>query len=204
MKKGICYIVAAGEKSKLDFVPTADDLVIAADGGYDYLLDSSLRTDLIVGDMDSVCAKTHKDINIVKLPCEKGDTDTLAAVRIGLERGYKTFKIYCAMGGRFSHTFANVQTLEFLAKRNARGYIIADNGTTTVIHNDELRLEGCKGYVSVFSLSPETITTIKGLKYEIENTKLVSTFPVGTSNEFTNKAAIITAKNGSLLIVYNE
>ncbi len=33
MKNGICYVVGAGENYGLDFCPTTDDFVIAADAG---------------------------------------------------------------------------------------------------------------------------------------------------------------------------
>ena len=201
--KGIVYIVASGEKTKLDFIPTPQDLVIAADGGYDYLTEAGIRVDLLVGDMDSI-KQIPNNVNRILLCKEKDDTDTLAAVRAGLEKGYREFRIYCATGSRMSHTYANIQVLEFLAKQKKTGLLISDGNISTVIHNEERIIENGTGYISIFSLSPSTTVTISGLKYNIKDKVLTSDFPIGVSNEFIGKTAKIHAQNGSLLIIYNE
>lgn len=36
MGSGKCYIIGAGEETKLSFTPGKEDFVIACDGGYDY------------------------------------------------------------------------------------------------------------------------------------------------------------------------
>ena len=46
---------------------------------------------------------------IVRLPAEKDDTDMVAALRLGLARGYRDFRLYGAAGGRIDHTIANLQ-----------------------------------------------------------------------------------------------
>lgn len=201
---GVCYIVAAGEKAKLTFVTTKFDYVIAADGGYQYLKESGIMPDLLIGDMDSVTALPD-DLEIIKLPADKDDTDTMAAIRIGIAKGYATFHIFCATGGRRgSHTIANIQALVFLARQGKRGFLFSDTGTMTVIHNDTLDLPDRKGYISIFALGESVKATIEGLKYNIQDVALSNDFPIGASNEFVGDTAKITAKNGSLLIVYDE
>ena len=49
----ICYIVGAGDFFG-DFTPSSDELVIAADGGYDTLVEMEKTCSLFVGDMDSL------------------------------------------------------------------------------------------------------------------------------------------------------
>ena len=200
--KNKAYIVASGDRSRLDFVPAPDDFVIAVDGGYDYLLGGGIRIDLLVGDMDSI-KHVPENIEKIVLEREKDDTDTLAAVKIGIAQGYEEFHIYCGTGGRLSHTVANIQTLEFLAKQKKRGFLFSENGTATVIRNEKRIFSGT-GLLSIFSLSPETTVTTKGLKYPLKNQPLASDFPLGISNEFTGAEAKITAHDGSLLIVYDE
>ena len=53
---GICYLVGAGDFVG-SFKPGCDDLVIAADGGYDSLITSGIRCDVLVGDLDSIKEK---------------------------------------------------------------------------------------------------------------------------------------------------
>ena len=60
------------------------------------------------------------------------------------------------------------------------------------------------GYISVFSLTDVSKgVTLKNLKYELTNQTLLSSFPLGVSNEFiANKKATISILDGCLLIIY--
>lgn len=202
--RGIFYIVAAGAKTNLAFAPTRADYVVAADGGYHYLKEYGITPDLLIGDMDSITS-IPDGIETIQLPAEKDDTDTMASIRIGIKKGYNTFHIFCATGGRRqSHTIANIQALVFLAKQGKRGFLISDTGIMTVIHNDTITLPDSKSYVSVFALDEKVNVTIDGLKYKINDMVLTNDFPIGASNEFIGEEAKITAKNGSLLVIYDE
>ena len=57
MQTPICYIFGAGEHYGPPPVPVSGDLVIAADGGFTYLEQPGLATDLVVGDFDSLTTK---------------------------------------------------------------------------------------------------------------------------------------------------
>ena len=116
----ICYIVCALPQSHA-FVPNPGDLVIAADGGYAHL--HGIQADLVVGDFDSLGFIPAGE-SVVRHPAEKDDTDTMLAVKTGLERGETEFHIYGGMGGRRTdHTVANFQALLYLARRGARGWL---------------------------------------------------------------------------------
>jgi thiamine pyrophosphokinase len=41
-----------------------------------------------------------------------------------------------------------------------------------------------------------------GLKYQLQNAELTSTWPLGVSNSFTGKKAEIEVKSGILLVIY--
>lgn len=57
-------------------------------------------------------------------------------------------------------------------------------------------------YISIFSHSNISEgVTIKGLKYETDNTTLTNTFALGTSNSFTGSNYSIEVQNGTLIIV---
>lgn len=114
MKKGICYIVGAGENYGIDFVPTSDDIVIAADAGITYLEECGVVADLIIGDFDTLKFIPEKT-NVIALSTEKDDTDMFAAICEGIKSGYEIFYIYCGTGGRIDHTIANLQILAYLS-----------------------------------------------------------------------------------------
>ena len=69
-----------------------------------------------------------------RLPVEKDDTDTLAAIRAGLEQGCGLFSIYGGTGGkRLDHTLANLQSLLFLRRRGVIHELSAPRNHTFVI-----------------------------------------------------------------------
>ena len=203
MKNGICYIVGAGENYGLDFHPTAEDYVIAADAGLRYLEQAGIRADLAIGDFDSLKAMPQR-CKVMTLSTEKDDTDMLAAVREGIKAGYSRFHLYCGTGGRIDHTLANLQVLSFLAENGKQGFLIDQNSMMTAITNGTLSFASiASGYVSVFSDSPKaTGVCLHGLKYELDHAVLSNTFPLGVSNEFIGKESSISVDTGTLLIVF--
>ncbi len=203
MKNGIRYIVGAGENYGLDFTPLADDYVIAVDGGFSYLQDADIAADLVIGDFDSLEQRPEHS-NVVTLPREKDETDTLAAIQYGIEKGYRIFHIYCGMGGRFDHSIAKIQALSYLSQMGLQGLLFGKDSVLTAITDGKITFpHDAKGYISVFSMTDKSIgVDIKGLKYELENAELTNHFPVGVSNEFTGSKSSISVSDGTLLIVY--
>ena len=77
----------------------------------------------------------------------------LAALRIGMQKGYKDYRIYGALGGRMEHTIANIQCLCYLKNNGARGTILEEGIAITVIKNEKVSFgKRNKGYLSLFSL----------------------------------------------------
>ena len=114
---GKCIIIAAGDLTMGELAVRDEDYIIAVDGGLSYCGILAVEPDMIIGDFDSVSEQEKLAIEtlkeqiperIVELPAEKDDTDMLAALKHGLERGYKEFRIYAGTGGRLEHTFANI------------------------------------------------------------------------------------------------
>ena len=207
VKEPVCHIVGGGEFDERKFSPKSGDFVIAADCGYRHLKQLGREADLLLGDFDSL-ESIPEHPNVVRLPVEKDDTDTMYAVRVGLEKGYTRFIIHGALGGeRFDHTVANIQTLLFLTMRGAKGRLLGGDGTViTALHNDVLCLsEEHKGYLSVFSVGDRAEgVTLSGVKYPLENSSMTNDFPLGVSNEFTGVPAEIQVKQGTLLVIWKE
>ncbi len=201
----LCVIFGAGET----FAPRtfgAGDLVIAADGGYAAVVKLGIEPNVVIGDFDSLGGgEDGISAHIVKLNPDKDDTDTLAAVKLGLRRGYTTFVIYGGVGGRLDHTVANFGTLAYLNAFGARGFLIDRNAVATVITDDKFAVpEGAHGTVSVFAYGgAATGVTLKNMKYTLDNTTLTPDFPIGVSNStIEGKRAEISVKHGSLLIFF--
>lgn len=202
MNNSICYIVGAGDNYGLDFTPTSNDFVIAADAGIRYLERCGITPDLVIGDFDSL-DDTPTHLNTITLSAEKDDTDMLAAVRKGIKAGYSSFHIYCGMGGRVDHTIANIQILAHLSQNGMQGFLFSKDSVITAITNRKLSFDQIpSGYISVFSYTEKSEKVyLYGLKYKLKNATLTNTFPLGVSNEFIGKESSISVGRGTLLIV---
>jgi len=204
MTNKICYIVGAGYNYGLDFYIQNGDYVIAADGGYDYLQKHGIPADLVIGDFDSI-AKPPPLSNAITLNRNKDFSDMFEAIKIGIKKGYEYFHIYCGTGGRFDHTFANIQALTYLSQNGKRGYLVDKDCIITTITNGSITLgPNCSGYISVFSFSDiSTGVYLKGLKYtELENNTMSSTCPMGVSNEFIGVESTVSVDDGTLVVIF--
>lgn len=205
MSEKACYILAAGSYYDDDIRPAEGDMVIAADAGFLQAKKLNISISLAIGDMDSL-EETPRFTDTIKLPVEKDDTDTLAAIRKGLEAGCRLFHIYGGTGGeRFDHTLANIQCLAFLSKRGARGYLYGEKQVITAITDGEIAFPcGKSGIVSVFAADGTAVgVTEKGLKYTLDRAEIKSDFPIGVSNQFLpDEKSVISVEKGTLIIVY--
>ena len=200
---GRCLIFCAGSFEKLALPVAQDDYILAADGGLAHLGKLGLTPDGIIGDFDSL---GYIPQGAQVFPVEKDDTDSMLAVRKGLQLGYREFILYGALDGpRLDHTIANLQTLLFLEDHGARGTLVGLDYLVTTVQNGVLTLPlAQEGIVSVFCLGqPAEGVTIRGLQYELENGTLESGFPLGVSNHFIGKAASISVEKGVLLVMYD-
>lgn len=203
----VCHIVSGGDLDPTRFHPAEGDFVIAADCGYRYLKQLGFVPDLTLGDFDSLGAVPDEG-EYIRLPAEKDDTDTLYAVRVGLEKGYTRFLIHGALGGdRFDHSLANVQTLLFLASQGAEGRLLGGDGTViAAVRNGTFCFEAERtGYLSVFCMGERAEgVSLSGVRYPLHGTTITNDFPIGVSNEFTGVSAKVEVQQGILLLIWKE
>lgn len=199
-----CFIFAAGTFYGLRERPgDPGDFIIAADGGYRACLREGIVPDLLLGDFDSL--EPPADFTSVRrLPVEKDDTDTLAAVKTGLEAGCTDFLIYGGTGGkRLDHTLANLQSLLFLRRRGAMGFLFDDDFLWTVIENESIRVDKTVewGLLSVFCLGDRAEGVDEsGVQYPLEGVVLTPDFPIGVSNHILEPSARISVRKGALAL----
>ena len=201
----VCYIVGAGDCAGLDFEKKDGDLIIAADGGYKHLESAGIIPDIVVGDFDSL-GMIPEGNNIIKLNPVKDITDLHAAADIGTERGYAEFVIYGALGGRFDHSFANIQLIARLSQTGKTASICDGKTVISAVTDGEISFDpSYKGYVSVFSHSDKCENVnIRGLKYTLENAELENSFSLGVSNEFIGEESVISIGRGTAIVIYSE
>lgn len=173
-----------------------------------------LIPDLIIGDFDSCSEEDYSEImelhekdgeRVAVLNKMKDDTDTFAALRRGLDKGCRTFYLYHAGGGRLEHTLANIQSLVYLKTQGAQGFLWDSHSRIQIIQNEKAAFSSqYTGYFSLFPLSEKAEgVTIQGMKYELHDALLTNAYPVGVSNEFIGKEAVVSVKNGTLAAIWN-
>ena len=203
MEQSICVIFAGGPESGTPCMEIPPDAYyLCADSGLRLAERLQITPDLVLGDYDSLGAVPEQYPHLI-LPVEKDDTDTMYAVRVALEKGFRDIRIFGAFGGRIDHTFANLQTLEFLLKHGAKGMLAGANDYAFLMENETRLLPQRNGFtLSVFAWSEECRgVTLRGVHYPLEHGDLSRHFPLGCSNEITAEQAEITVNEGVLLVM---
>lgn len=188
-------------------------IFVAVDGGLERLLALGIEPDLVLGDFDSLGKKYGSYLEevrrtsperIVRLPCEKDDTDTLHALRVCMDRGCREFLLLGALGGRLDHTMANIQCLAWLRKNDAVGYLVGKDTIVTVLSAETLLFpENLTATFSLFALDSRLRgVTLEGMKYPLSEGTVENTFPIGVSNEIRpGDRAGVTVREGLALVI---
>ena len=201
------YIFASGPVSDYNFVSSLvdkDSYILCADGGLEHCLQCGISPDVVIGDMDSYNGRVDDKI-LIKHPTEKDDTDTSLCIKHAIEKGYNEIDVFGAIGGRFDHSFTNVQLLLYCKERgvNCR---LCDKETLFVVHNESVKMPVKKGTtISIFSISVKSNNiTLKGFKYPLERAKMSNDFPLGVSNVSVSEEIEIAVEDGTLLVVISH
>ena len=98
---GICYLVGAGDFYG-QITAENEDIIIAADGGYDNLVRRGITPDILIGDFDSVKSEIPEGLRSIRYPKEKDETDMFLSYEAGVKLGYSEFVMLGATGGAIS------------------------------------------------------------------------------------------------------
>ena len=198
-----CFIFSAGTFYGLREVPGPGDLVIAADAGLLHCQALGITPGLIVGDFDSMDAP-EGDIPTLRLPVEKDDTDSMQSIKEGLARGFREFYLYGGTGGaRLDHTLANLQSLVWLARHGACGWLYDRDFVYTAVENGTLSIPRTVewGLLSMFAMTDTAEgVTLTGVQYPLEQGTVTCEFPIGVSNHILEPTATVSVERGTLLV----
>lgn len=211
---GKCIIVGSGNLTP-EIKKEEGDLLIAADGGFLTCESQNQQVDVLLGDFDSLPENRRSILqewqenqadNLLILPTVKDDTDMIAAVKYGFERGYKEFALYGAFGSkRPEHFLANLQTLLYIKENQGEGTLFTPDGYAIVLKEEIKNISSLyKGFVSVLSAGDEATVSIRGMKYNIEETRITNGFPLGVSNETIGEESTIEVHSGSVFVIFSQ
>ncbi len=204
-----CVIVSGGDApGKNDFKKQLKDtaLLIAVDGAADLLDRWGVVPHYIIGDMDTAADSSldrlyESGAAAVKLPREKNETDTQAAVDFALKSGADDIVMLGATGGRFDHAMGNVAMLVRAVRAGARCRIL-DKTNEMWVAAGEHDVCGHPGQtVSIIPLTGDLIVTATNLEYPLKNLKLGVDASRGISNVILRSPAHLSISGGYALIV---
>jgi thiamine pyrophosphokinase len=203
-----CFIVVSYLEGSLEELIDFQegDAIISADGGYHKVLEIGLTPDLIIGDLDSMTLPLPEGIELCRLPVEKDDTDTLAALKKAIELGFRQVILVGGLGGRLDHTIANLHCLSYALFAGVQLEIRDDKNRAFLFEPSVVRIPRVPNhYLSLFSYT-ETCrgVTTQGLYYPLSGATLTHSYPLGVSNHFTEEEAVISFTSGKLLVIISQ
>ena len=178
------------------------DCVICADASLDAAIGAGLHPDVVIGDFDH--GDEPKFDKIIRVPCEKDDTDTMLCVKHAISVGSDEIFIAGGIGGRLDHTIANIQTLAYAEEHGAHA-VLSDGRNTAFFIDKCARVARASGFcLSLFAFGGDAVVSISGTKYDVEKKTLTPSFPLGVSNEITENEAEIAVHDGAVLAVFSK
>jgi thiamine pyrophosphokinase len=185
--KAILYL---GQNSTLNKYNLKGSYLVGVDKGALILAQNKIKMDLAVGDFDSIensdlslIKKYSKDINILN-PI-KDDTDTRHAVELLYDKFDEILIIGGIQGKRIEHLIANINLLYLYPKLK----YIDDFTEIEVLIKDKNYKKDQYKYISFFALK-ESIISLNGFKYNLDNYKLKPYDSLCISNEIKDNATI--------------
>ena len=187
--------------------PEADDIVIAADSGYNNAKAMGLEPHLLVGDFDSLGKKNiPSGVKIVELPEEKDVTDTHVAIDAAIENGALQIVIIGGLDGRLDHTLSNLAILRDLFARNI--YAVITDGVNRVRYIRSTSTLLARSRFKYFSLIADDKVVkgvcIEGAKYPLKGAKIERSRQFAVSNEIVGNCAFVSVKKGGVFIVESD
>lgn len=204
-------VVANGELSNpeelLRIVDQAD-ILVAANGGANWLMTHDRAPDVLIGDLDSVSPLMMGRLRganccIVRHPPEKDETDTELALLEAVSIGARRITILGAMGRRIDHELANVLLLTMPQLASVETVIFNGSSYLFVLRGTGVISGQIGDVVSLIPLggNAEGIVT-EGLKYPLHDETLYVGPARGVSNALIEAVARVTVRRGSLLVVH--
>lgn len=204
-------IIASGEIRDLNWLKQylrADDLIVCADGGYNYLAAIHVLPHVIVGDMDSIHEEHWAACKHFVYPRKKDETDAQLALDYAIEQGCSEVCFLGATGGqRVEHEIANILMLQYAALKQVAMRVENESSSIMLYQGPcEITVSGRKGdYLSLIPLGEDAqnVTTYD-LEYPLLHGTLIFGVPMGISNVLLENTCRITMEKGKLLVILTK
>jgi len=194
----------------IPIIKKKESTFIAADGGVLLFEKLGVTPDLLLGDFDSITEKNisyyeKNNVEIVKYPREKDETDGELALKYCLENKLNNIVIIGAQGGRLDHQLGNIFLMEY-ADHHGLKAVIKDPGLEMGLIVQKKIFNNCEGeYLSLIPLSKQVSgVSTKGCKYPLNNDYLYRYKTRGISNLIIKEKAEVSIKEGLLIYLKHK
>lgn len=185
-------------------------LVIAADSGLDLARALGWRTDVVVGDMDSVdptalAEAERMGAHLVRHPRDKEATDLELALDAATDRGAERIVVVGSPAGRMDHLLGGALVLASPRFRSVQLEAWLGGSLVVPVH-DRRALTGAPGsLVSIFAVggAADGVTT-QGLRWPLRGERLEPGSTRGISNELVEGHAEVELTGGTVLVLVPE
>lgn len=200
-----CVIVGGADINNYDYIRkkiSPEDFIIFCDSGLKHLESLEVEPSLLVGDFDS-----HEiprlAVDMIVLPCEKDDTDTVFAVKEAVKRGFEDFLLIGVIGARLDHTLGNLSILLYLDSLGKKAYIIDDYSEMEIVAKQPVSISDNYAFFSLLNISgcAQGIRITKA-KYPLTDGEITCEYQYGISNEvLSGETATVSVQVGNLLLI---
>lgn len=206
-----CVVVAGGtqpgESTFLKAVKNSD-ISIAADKGLEVFYKYDIIPDIIMGDFDSVdkdILDYFKNIEKIKFPSHKDETDSAIAIEKAIECGADEIFFLGATGSRLDHFFANVGLLKYALEKGVKCSLIDENNKIFMINKSTVLNKADYKYFSLQSFS-ECVRNLSiiNAKYTLSSYDLKMGDGITVSNEFLDKPVEVSFDSGTVIVFYSR
>lgn len=184
------------------------DLIIAADGGTFHCRNWKIIPHVVVGDLDSITRDEYAwlkslDVEVIRHPIRKDQTDLELALRFAGERGAVEVMVLGALGMRWDMTIANVLIMAapFLKGIDIR-LLDGQQEIACLQGRQKCVFHGKPGdMLSLIPISDKaTGVTLHGLEYTLNKASIPLGETRGISNVLTKNRATVEIEAGLLLV----
>lgn len=193
----IYKLICAGIDSFIEnYNQDKEEFIIAIDGGYQVLQEHNIKIDAFFGDFDSLKKQelALKNEHIYSSIKDDSDFDLAINYLINDKKISKDDKIivYNGTGGRLDHYRAIINTI--IRNRDYNITLIDDRNEILMSDLTSIFKQDNYKYISFFSIEEDTVLSLKGFKYNIDNYNLKLYDNLCLSNEIINEGILKTNK----------
>lgn len=172
--------------------------IIAADGAYNQLSELQTIPNYIVGDFDSISTEIDKSITCFKSN-EQNSTDFEKCIKIAISLKLHPCIVLGALGGDPAHSLNN---LNLVMQYKSLCPMVIYQGMQTIIPAPKELILATSTFqtISLMPFPTATVTT-EGLKWELNNKKLIQNQYSSIHNQAIAKTVKITT-TGNLFCIY--